>query len=1285
MKRRLALLVCIIATFAMVFAFASCGGNDCDHTYSTEYTSNVDGHWYQATCGCEGEVSNYGAHVDTNNNGECDTCKYAICKHTYSTEWSTNETNHWNEANCGCTGVKKNDAKHDDANKDGICDTCDYVVCAHTYSDWKTDETKHWKEATCGCTVANTEEGAHADGDKDGNCDTCAYVMCEHTFAAEWSTDGAYHWHAATCGCNVVDKKAEHVNEDEDKLCDVCGANICEHTYADVLSYDETNHWYAATCGCDVKKDETAHTWAEAWTINDHKHYYVATCGCEVFKDAADHADEDVDDKCDACGHDTVVSDKIADLDGEAWSGTNSTTINKTEKYDGEEPTTSESYLKVYDNYTVQLDYNGNLRYYSYYGDNGENAFVVLVEGDEARRDEYTTVIEDVYYYSLVYWNVSANNHENMIKGLYNLGLNGGVDWEGNKTGTGYGLISAYDEATSTYSFSYLYVEDTAVYYVEASFTVDAEANGITSANVKIDQYSYASVAVNDDVLSYEIVEGAVAISETTYVIAQAFGDPMDSTEVPNPYPVEDYIVTEDFELVTKDENGEVVNTYNDGDTIELNAMEELVLYFGADILDVIKFNTITLTAIHTETETELSSWSSVGTIKVDTYDDNRPITFVGKQGGAYTLTVDVEGVEVNLNINVKYLAPQTMSTFTINVDSGKGTSESEVTMYNGQSLLINSVVSAGCDPAFVAALTKGDAAALTKNENGTYTFKPEAIGEFEVTLTSSVAETVTAKITITVVTPPTAAEILVGTYEGDFMEYLMQGQKTGTITVVFTPAEEGATNGTLTVNVEGVERTGSYWAPVETPFETNTTFTYTYEDSKIALTRTEGDDVTIELLVTTNYEIAAIYNNSELITLEAVAPVVPEEPSNATTSPIVITTTDNNCYVDEFEFVAGVAGTYTFTVPAGAGVTTAEREENRQAPFVDMQMQTEGGTFTMELTAGQKVVLLIGATEKNREVSISFTVAGAATSTVVTYTGTNADVTPSTITVIIDEANETVTYKYVHPRTGMEATMVYDYVIEDGLMSLYFQGEAVNELEAYVTLVDGVATVAGLNSYAYTLVAEDDDDDEETTSAITGDGSETNPFVVTGAGSTLISGGGFNPIVVQVAAGVTVTIDASAQFYTEAGNFESGVGKTVCPTETTTYYIFADSMAGCTGMMTATAGSSEGGNDQITGSGTEGDPYVLTTAGTYTCAYPGGASAIWYTYTAEKDGTLTLSSTYASAWLGVGETALLADGSNNEGEGSRTISVTAGTTYYIMVGDYNEAAMDVPFTITVE
>ena len=1075
MKRRLALLVCIIATLAMVFALASCGGDECEHTYSTEYTTDANGHWYVATCGCEGEVSNYGAHVDSNNDGKCDTCKYVLCAHTYETEWSTDENNHWNASNCDCTATKANEAKHVDENKDGICDVCKYVMCEHTYSDWKTDETKHWKEATCGCTVANTEEGAHADENKDGNCDTCAYVMCEHTYATEWSTDGAYHWYEATCGCNVVGSKAEHTNEDGDKLCDVCGANICEHTYADVLSYNETHHWYAATCGCDVKKDETEHAWAEAWTINDHKHYYVATCGCEVFKDAADHADEDEDGKCDACGHDTVVSDKIADLDGEAWSGTNSTTINKTEKYDGEEPTTSESYLKVYDNYTIHKDAYDNIRYYSYYGDNGENAFVVLVNADGVARDEYTTVIEDLYYYSLVYWNVSANNHENMIKGLYNLGLNGAVDWEGNKVGTGYGLISAYDEATSTYSFSYLYVEDTAVYYVEASFTVDAEANGITSANVKIDQYSYASVAVNDDVLSYEIVEGAVAISETTYVIAQAFGDPMDSTEAPNPYPVEDYIVTEDFELVTKNENGEVVNTYNDGDTIELDAMEELVLYFGADVLDVIKFNIVTLTAIHTETETELSSWSSVGTIYYDTYNDNRPITFVGKQGGAYTLTVDVEGVEVELNINVKYLAPQTMSTFTINVDSGKGTSESEVTMYNGQSLLINSVVSAGCDPAFVAALTKGDAAALTKNENGTYTFKPVATGEFEVTLTSSVASDVTAKVTITVVTPPTAAEILNGEYEAENMYSGL------TVGATFTPSEEGATTGNVVVTVEGEAFSYDTWEWETINLSATYSYSYNSEDDTIVLTYVEGDELEIELYIK-NYSVCALYDFSEY-SLEKVVVVDPEEPAGeATPNPFTVTITDNNCYVDEFTFVAGVAGTYTFTVPAGVGVISVAAYDTWGNPYIDYNSNQSGGTFSLDFAAGESIDWYVGCTTKG-DVTISYVVEEAAEVTGA-GTSTNPYILPEATTLNIDYAGvDTVDYIYYTFTPSAAGTLTItvnggfeDYDIGYGVYSFsltnsMFSSTATQAVEANQTVYLKFSTWSGdAAEYSVTL-----------------------------------------------------------------------------------------------------------------------------------------------------------------------------------------------------------------------
>ena len=153
-----------------------------------------------------------------------------------------------------------------------------------------------------------------------------------------------------------------------------------------------------------------------------------------------------------------------------------------------------------------------------------------------------------------------------------------------------------------------------------------------------------------------------------------------------------------------------------------------------------------------------------------------------------------------------------------------------------------------------------------------------------------------------------------------------------------------------------------------------------------------------------------------------------------------------------------------------------------------------------------------------------------------------------------------------------------------------------------------------------------------------------------------MISADKWYPLFVQVKAGVTVTLPEGAKFYTDPTDTSTAVGATVTPTEDTLYYVYADSMAGCTGMMTATVDSSDDDDDQVVGTGTESDPYVLTATGDYTCAFPGGMTPVWYTYKAEKTGTLTLSSTYASAWLGVAENAMTANNTNNEGHGSKSI-----------------------------
>lgn len=1055
MKRRLALLVCIITTLAMVFALASCGGDECEHTYSTEYTTDANGHWYVATCGCEGEVSNYGAHVDSNNDGKCDTCKYVLCAHTYETEWSTDENNHWNASNCDCTPTKANEAKHVDENKDGICDVCKYVMCEHTYSDWKTDETKHWKEATCGCTVANTEEGAHVDENKDGNCDTCAYVMCEHTYATEWSTDGAYHWYEATCGCNVVGSKAEHTNEDGDKLCDVCGANICEHTYEETLSSDETHHWYAATCGCDVKKDYAEHTWA---TIVEEKlHYKGTTCGCEYTKDVADHADEDEDGKCDTCESDMALFNVIAGLDQFASENLNSSTVD----YDktvfseyGDYVTDTVVSVKYYDNYAVYTTVDGETYYCSYYGENNDILFVYMIDPyNVTSRSEYVSYpTGTTISYNTVYGNVSASNHEELVAKLYNLGAAKDQEY-----GYSYCFTKSYNEETGAHKFAYVYFEEDKAYEVKVEFTV-AE-NAIATSTIEINTYYGEDVTVSGN--TYTVAEGAAKTQEEKYVIAQTFGDPFDSTDTPNPHPASKYIVTDSYKLHTKDGEGNVVTEYENDATVEIDANDTIVLYFSESLDDIIKFNTIEL-ALYDSEENQVSEWAySTATFAVDTYDNFRPIRFKGLKADTYKLVVDVEGVEYSINFKVNYLTPETISPVVI-----KGEDKLEVTeytMYTGQTLIVSSMVEEGCDPAYIATLSAGAAAAITANDDGTYTVTPVGTGTFNVVITSTKDETVTATLAVTVEEAPTPAEILNGKYQ-----YIGMYDNT-TINAEFTPASEGATNGTL---IFSYNKAGNpMWGEEDVVIET--TFTYAFSPAGIALTYVSGDETTaFTFLINDDFAVAVSYDMYGIgymvdFVLEKVEATDPSD-KEPTTSPFNMTVSDTYGYydADAFTFVAGEAGTYTFTVPAGVGILVDW--SNEVLNYFD---NADGATFELDLDANEEVILVPQATTTGTY-EITFTVGEPSSGDDTTvepglagnYTAT--DSWNNAIEVVITE--NTITFT---PPRSPEIVWTYTYV--DGVLTLYSEGtELTNPMmgTATVDAENEVFATLSYNGTEYTL-----------------------------------------------------------------------------------------------------------------------------------------------------------------------------------------------------------------------
>ena len=246
--------------------------------------------------------------------------------HTYSTTWSTDETNHWHE--CSVCGDKKDVAAHVDANNDHNCDVCDKkmsdhtggtatckdkatcTICgqkygelaAHNYkTEWSTDETNHWHE--CSVCGNKKDEAAHTPGaaateTTPQTCTICGYVIKAalghtHNFNQK-NTSETYLKSAATCTKKAV-------------------------------------YYYSCTCG--EKGTETfesgetlAHTWETKWANNDSKHWHECTV-CKTKGDEADHAFEWKIDKeatvteagakheeCKVCGYKktAIAIDKLA-------------------------------------------------------------------------------------------------------------------------------------------------------------------------------------------------------------------------------------------------------------------------------------------------------------------------------------------------------------------------------------------------------------------------------------------------------------------------------------------------------------------------------------------------------------------------------------------------------------------------------------------------------------------------------------------------------------------------------------------------------------------------------------------------------------------------------------------------------------------------------------------------------------------------------------------------------------------------------------------------------------
>ncbi len=294
------------------------------HTYSTEWSTDSANHWHECTCGDKKDLA---AHVDANNDHNCDVCGWkmsdhtggtATCKekatciicgqkygelaaHNYKTEWSTDETNHWHE--CSVCGDKKDVAAHVDANKDHNCDVCGKKMSDHTGGTATCKE-----KATC--TICGQKYGE----------------LAAHNYKTEWSTDETNHWHeCSVCG----DKKDEaaHIpgaaaTETTPQTCTICGYVIkaalghthnfnqknTSETYLKSAATCTKKAVYYYSCTCGEKGTETfesgelaAHAYKTTWLYDNASHWHACyICGDK--KDEEVHIDKNKDHNCDVCG-----------------------------------------------------------------------------------------------------------------------------------------------------------------------------------------------------------------------------------------------------------------------------------------------------------------------------------------------------------------------------------------------------------------------------------------------------------------------------------------------------------------------------------------------------------------------------------------------------------------------------------------------------------------------------------------------------------------------------------------------------------------------------------------------------------------------------------------------------------------------------------------------------------------------------------------------------------------------------------------------------------------------
>ncbi len=472
-----------------------------EHTFADDWTSDETHHWHEATCSHTNEKGSYAEHEDIDEDGECDTCHKAVeHKHRYAKEWSTDKNNHWHDAICSHQTEKSEFGAHVDENQNGYCDVCDYEIGhEHSYEEgWTTSETQHWHAATCTHQNMKSELGNH-EFDADGNCSTCHYHR--HVFSEAWTVDQNKHWHAATCEDGGDEKSNEEAHDFGFSGKCKCGVeqleiNIYNAYYkpAQEFANEEVKDfgaWHAELVEAGVKHIEldvltqdVVYTYdnPEGEDIKEVKYGVVRTIKLNINRGALLEKDER--------GLPDVTFKVIAKIDGEPVLNGKALGTGKINRTSGAGEIT----------FTPYFGYSGT----NHAGQKIEYAVTLAVEGDK----DYVEVINAYVFTSAteLTFTVSGNTHEETFTGNFDMERSLG-------TGEAGKLDIDFGESSDLYVTKTLRLNVPAGWYM-VGIDLNSYSSIVVTVDGNSDQYSLSNGVHSTGSTNSKRGEGAIYVPE---------------------------------------------------------------------------------------------------------------------------------------------------------------------------------------------------------------------------------------------------------------------------------------------------------------------------------------------------------------------------------------------------------------------------------------------------------------------------------------------------------------------------------------------------------------------------------------------------------------------------------------------------------------------------------------------------------------------------------------------------------------------------------------------------